>query len=118
MAKPALLSSFHLLSINLWVQLLSLSVNSQIFQPFLISGPGLIQWARKYRTVAIQFYLQIVIVFQYDKYCAQIGAHTKGPALETSHSKNVPSLKVQLLKRPTLKMSHGTERSTLKTSHH
>jgi hypothetical protein len=30
-----------------------------------------------------------------------LGAHTKGPALETSHSKNVPSLKVQLLKRPT-----------------
>ncbi len=29
------------------------------------------------------------------------GAHKKGPALETSHSKNVPSLKVQLLKRPT-----------------
>ncbi len=33
------------------------------------------------------------------------GAHTKGPALETSHSENVPSLKVLLLKRPTLKMS-------------
>jgi hypothetical protein len=32
--------------------------------------------------------------FQNDVYN---GAHTKGPALETSHSKNVPSLKVPVL---------------------
>ncbi len=31
----------------------------------------------------------------------KLGAHTKGPALETSHSQNVP-----LSKRPTLKTSH------------
>jgi hypothetical protein len=40
------------------------------------------------------------------------GAHTKGPALEMSHSKNVPSLNV-----PWHYTSHNTERPTLKMSH-
>jgi hypothetical protein len=39
-----------------------------------------------------------------------IGAHTKGPALETSHSKNVPSPKVPSLKVPRHKMSLSTKR--------
>ncbi len=37
----------------------------------------------------------------------EFGTHTKRPTLETSHSQNVPSLKVPRAKRPTAQNIHA-----------
>jgi hypothetical protein len=47
----------------------------------------------------------------------EYGAHTKCPALKTSHSQNVPSLDVLLSKLSTLKTTPSQNVPQLKTSH-